>query len=71
MDDSATAETLNGGAGMAVTEGDPAKLTILRTKQRRIRPRQRDTRVALTIARCRGHMHRQSIASLSEAGLLH
>ncbi len=33
-DDSATAGTLNGGAGMVVTEGDPANPTTLLTQQR-------------------------------------
>ncbi len=34
-DGSATAGTLNGGAGMVVTEGDPANPTTLLTKQQR------------------------------------
>ncbi len=55
--------TLNGGAEVVVKEGDPANPTILRTKQQRMRRGQCGTRVALTIARCRGHMHRQPIAS--------
>ncbi len=34
-DGSATAGTLKGGAGMVVTEGDPANPTTLLTKQKR------------------------------------
>ncbi len=34
-DGSASAGTLNGGAGMVVTEGDPANPTTLLTKQQR------------------------------------
>ncbi len=34
-DGSATAGTVNGGAGMVVTEGDPANPTTLLTKQQR------------------------------------
>ncbi len=66
-DGSATAGTLNGGAGMEVTEGDPTNPTTLLTKQQRGAAitsssdresgRAIGARAALAITRCRGHLH--------------